>query len=366
MHILYLEASKGWGGQEIRILREALGMQKKGYTVTLVTHPYAELALRAQEAGLKVHTLPLEKRYLLHCLWQLRKIMRKGKVDLINTHSSSDAWIGGVAGKLWGCPVVRTRHLSTAIRKGANSRLLYNYLANKVVTTCEEVVEKICMQAKLPKERCCCIPTGVEPASMEVDPNEVDAFREKWGIAPDDCLVGTLCVLRSWKGVTDFIHACQKLQAYPKIKWMVVGNGPAESYFKEVAKQMGVEEKIIFTGHLIPPFAALAAMDIFLLLSTSNEGVSQATLQAAYFGKPLITTATGGLREVCLPGKTGFLVACHAPGEVAERVLELAENPLLRMQLGAEAKALVIEKYTFDQMIDSMVEVYSSCLPRRA
>ena len=69
----------------------------------------------------------------------------------------------------------------------------------------------------------------------------------------------------------------------------------------------------------------MASMDLFLLLSTAHEGVSQATLQAAYLGKPLITTPTGGLPEVALHEQTGMVIPCLAPEEVAKAITYLKE-----------------------------------------
>jgi glycosyltransferase involved in cell wall biosynthesis len=115
---------------------------------------------------------------------------------------------------------------------------------------------------------------------------------------------------------------------------------------------------LVFTGHLDDPYTALAALDIFTLLSTAHEGISQASLQAAYLKKPLITTTIGGLPEVCLDGITGILVPPSSPEKVAEAVLRLASDSHLRATYGNAASRLVEEKFTLNHTLDHMEQVF--------
>lgn len=357
MRILHTEASPGWGGQELRILREAEGMRARGHTVVMAVQTGGGLVEPARAAGFEVLELSFRKKQALSCLFSLLRFMRKHNIDVIVTHSSLDAWMGGIAGRLTRRRVVRTRHLSTPIRSGLNSRLLYNTLADFVVTTCAAAVEPIQTQARLPQGRCTSIPTGVDASALTIDPEEVAQFKQQYGIEKEDVVAGTLCVMRGWKGVADLLHAAKALQDQPHLKWLVVGGGVSETYFHEVARKLGVEKQVIFTGHLTPPYVALAAMDIFCLLSWANEGVSQASLQAAWLRKPLVTTTAGGLPEVCVDRKTGLLVPIKAPEAVAKAVAELAADPHQRETMGTAAHALVAKKFTYEQMLDQMERV---------
>lgn len=358
MKILHTEASPGWGGQELRILAEAEGMRARGHQVILAIQESGGLVKPAREAGFLVYEIPFKKARAFQILYQLMRLIRKHGIEIVNTHSSIDAWIGGIAGKISGCRVIRTRHLSTPIRKGLNSRLLYNWLADYVVTTCESVVDIILTQAALPQNRCSSVPTGVNPEKLFIKEGEVAAFRQKYGIKPEDCLVGTLCVLRGWKGVSDMLQAAKILEGVPHLKWIVVGSGASEQVFREEQKRLGLEERVIFTGHLASPYVALRAMDIFLLLSWAHEGVSQASLQAAFFEKALITTSVGGLGEVCLDGVTGIQVPKRDPQAVAKAVSSLLGNAPLRKEFGKRAKELVERHFTLAHTLDKMEEIY--------
>lgn len=356
--ILHTESSPGWGGQEIRILKEAMGMRERGHTVIFALQKKTPLFAEAKKEGFKTYEISFAKSKALFALCKLLKIIYSQKVTVINTHSSLDAWIAGIAARLLCKPLLRTRHLSTSIRGGMNRFLLYRCLADTVITTCEETAVHLRKEGNFSIHRCHSIPTGVDPKKVNFDEAKVRAFRRSLGLKPDECLAGTLCVMRGWKGISDLLLAAKELETFPFLKWLVIGGGVSEAYFKKQMKELGLERKVIFTGHLESPFVALASIDIFLLLSWANEGVSQASLQAAWLRKPLITTSIGGLPEVCINGRTGIIVPPRSPHNVALAVKKLALDPYLRGYFGRNAKQLVKEQFLFCETLDKMETAY--------
>lgn len=355
MNILHLEASSGWGGQEIRILREMIALKERGFSFYLGNQKSGILATKAKSKGFPVFEADFRKRFWVFTFFKLIFFCKKWKIHCIVTHSSLDAWIGGIVAKLLKIPVIRTRHLSNTIRKGLNSRLLYNKLADYVVTTCKKIVPVICEQSGIPRSRCKSIPTGIEPSDFKISLSDAEAFRQKIGVKASQFLVGMVCFMRSWKGVEDFLRAAKFLENETDIVWILIGGGHLETY-KKIAKQM--DSKVIFTGHIENPFAAIQALDVFLLLSTANEGVSQASLQAAFLGKPLITTDTGGLGEVCVDQKTGIRVPCRDHQKVAKAVKALQADDARRRIMGENAKKLVYENFLFSKTLNEMEKVF--------
>lgn len=356
MNILHLEASKGWGGQEIRILRESEGMRDRGHTVILAVAKGGALINRARDAGFVVYELNFKRAAWPITLFQLLAIIRRHRIDLVNTHSSLDSWIGGIAARLARKRLVRTRHLSTPIKSGWNSRFVYGTLADFVVTTCSSIISMISTQSGKKLELCRSIPTGVDPQKIRVKPSEAAAFRQQIGASPDDFLVGTACSMRSWKGIDDLLKAAHILRDIPHIKWVIIGGGHDERH-KTLARELKLDQ-VHFTGHLDNPFPGIAALDLFALLSTAHEGVSQAILQAAFLGKPLLATSVGGLGEVCIDQATGFTVAPFSPDQVAKAVMAIKNNSSLCDRFGANAHALVLEKFTLKHTLDEMEQVY--------
>lgn len=363
MRIIHLEASPGWGGQEIRVLRESEGMRSRGHEVILGVMKGGKLIDHARKAGFVVYELNFRRPAWLFCLIRLLWILHRHRIDMLNTHSSLDSWIGGIAARIAGVPVVRTRHLSTPIKPGWNSRFVYGKLADFVVATCAEILPMISAQSGKPLSLCRSIATGVDPERISFEVDEARRFRESIGVKSTDLLVGTACFMRSWKGIDDLLEAAHTLRHIPEIKWTVIGGGHADVH-KKRAKELELDGIVHFTGHLENPFPALGALDLFALLSTANEGVSQAILQAAYLGKALIATPVGGLSEVCIDRKTGLQVAPKSPDQVARAVLELKDNPPLREQLAQGASLLARERFTLRQTLDQMEEVYRRVLGR--
>ncbi len=103
----------------------------------------------------------------------------------------------------------------------------------------------------------------------------------------------------------------------------------------------------------------MAAMDIFALLSTANEGVSQAVLQAAFLAKPLYHNLRRRLiGEVCLHERTGLLCSVGDAKAVKNAVQRLASRPDIRIQFGHEGRRLVMEKITLKHTLDAMERGY--------
>ncbi len=360
--ILHTEASGGLGGQELRILREAEGMRDRGHTVVFAVKRDGGLALEATKAGFTVYELPWCKKNAVGDLWRLLKIMRKHQVQIVNTHSSWDAWLGGIAARLARNQIVRTRHLSTAIRPGWNSRILYGKLADRVVTTCDATAQVICRQANLSPSHCFSVPTGVNSSKVKVSPEEIQKFRNDHGLTSEHFVVGTACVLRSWKGVVHLIEAAGLLRQYSSLRVLIVGNGPAWEWLQRRVAELGLQDRVIFTGYLANPYPAMAAMDVFALLSIAHEGVSQAVLQAAYLGKPLITTSIGGLPEVCQEGKTGYLCEVNDSKSVAVAIEKFFDDASARDNMGKNASQIVVDAFTMERTLDRMEGVYRDLL----
>lgn len=361
--VLHTEASMGWGGQEIRILREMIGMNERGWSTMVACHPESSLFLNALSHNLAVIPIKWSYRHSLSIVKQIRQTIAECNVQLVNTHSSVDSWLGAIAAKSACVPVVRTRHLSTPIKGGWNAQLLYGKLADRIVCTSQKAVSLL--QEHLgPEVPATCVATGVDTVKLDRASKERQFIRKELGLAEDEIAVSTACVLRSWKGLEEFLEAANLLQHLPRLRFFVFGGGPGLAHYQNLLKTQYPNANVRFMGHVDDVARYLAAMDIFCLLSTAHEGISQASLQAAYLEKPLITTNIGGLGEVCLEGQTGKIVAPKQASQVAHALQMLAHDADLRLQMGKRGHLLVRERFTFSQTLDEMEQIFSSA--RRA
>ncbi len=355
--ILQLESSPGWGGQEIRIIREAEGMRLRGHEVILAVMKGGLLAKRARDKGFLVYEMNFYRYGWIRCLLQLLYLFRKHHIQIVNTHSSLDSWIGSIAARLGRKKIIRTRHFCNPGTPGLNSRILYGRLADFVVTVSAGVIPPLAAQSGKPLKRFRSLPTGIDPEEIDRRLSEEEHLREKLGVSNDSFLIGTACFMRSWKGIEDFLQAAHALRGSRDVKWMIIGGGHDEKY-RKMAEDLQLQGIVYFTGHLENPYPALNALDVFALLSTSNEGVAQAAQQAAYLKKPLVTTPTGGLSEICLHEVTGIQVPPFDSRAVADAVMRLKHDPSLCQRLGEKAHEVVLSQFTFRQTLDGMEEIY--------
>jgi len=188
--VLHTEASPGLGGQEVRTLNEARWTAERGWRVLLAAQPDGRLLDRAREAGVETAAIRMRGPLDPLGLAALVRLIRRERVDLVHTHSSIDAWLGGMAARLCRVPVVRTRHVSIAIRRGVNP--VYRWLADRVITS-GEAIRQIVIAAGAPAERVIAIPAGVNLEAFPFGRRAPDTARElaaylRFAATPEDCL----------------------------------------------------------------------------------------------------------------------------------------------------------------------------------
>src|SRR5256712_9824058 len=118
MHIvLHTESSHGHGGQDIHTLAETRWLTDHGWRVLIVCQPDSPLLAEARASSIPVGAVWMGSATDIGAIVRLRRLMRERGVSLVHTHSSVDSWLGGVAAKSLGRPVVRSRHVSIPIRR---------------------------------------------------------------------------------------------------------------------------------------------------------------------------------------------------------------------------------------------------------
>jgi glycosyltransferase involved in cell wall biosynthesis len=102
----------------------------------------------------------------------------------------------------------------------------------------------------------------------------------------------------------------------------------------------------------------MAALDIIVHPSYANEGVPQSILQALAMEKPVIASDAGAIKEIVINGVTGMLIEPKNAEQIAEKVIELYENPLLGKRLGRAGRQLVEKQHSIEHMLDSIEALY--------
>ncbi|OAT28647.1 glycosyltransferase family 4 protein [Proteus myxofaciens] len=359
LSILHTESSCGWGGQEIRILTESQGMIRRGHKVSLVCCPNSQIAKVASEYGIDVITLPIEKKRYA-ALTAMRRWLKQHhhQFDIINTHSSTDAWLVAVS-----CatlrhtpPIVRTRHVSTDVSRSLPTRWLYLSSSSHIVTTGEKLRETLHQHNRFPLEKMTSVPTGID--LQRFSPQEKQRAREKIGL-PNKPTLGIVATMRVWKGHKYLVEAWKILhQQYPEWQLVFVGDGPQRKNLVPMVKEAGLEEHIFFLGNRTDVPDCLNAMDLFALPSFGNEGVPQGIMQAMACGLPVISTTVGAISEAVIDGKTGFTLAPQVQETLTNYLAKLMSSTALREEMGQAALVHAREKFGLDNMLNKMEYIF--------
>lgn len=360
MKIVHTEASCGWGGQEIRILEESLGMIERGHEVMLLCPPEARIFEEAPKRGVPVTALPIGRKNLKG-IFAMRHWLRQNRVDVVNTHSSTDSWLTALAcATLHNAPpIVRTRHISAPVSKNAATRWLYTRATRHIVTTGEALRQTLATENGYPLAQMTSIPTGID--TQKFSPGGKRAARIGLGLDPDLHYIGIVATLRSWKG---HLYLLDAFAAFGRPDWhlLIIGDGPMREVLQTRVHELGLASQVSLVGQQTNPQDWLRALDIFCLPSYANEGVPQAILQAMLSGLPIVTTSVGAITEAVEDGHSGLVLAPRDAALLASALQMIADQPEMAEALGRQARQRAESGFSRQVMLDKMENVFHGVL----
>jgi len=207
------------------------------------------------------------------------------------------------------------------------------------------------------------LPTGaLDPRVFaSLDPSWV---RPAFGLPPGRPLLVTASRMAREKSVDLVLDAFARIVRQRDAVLLVVGGGPEEGALRQLAEALGLNSRVVFTG-LLPHRKALeciAAADLFVFGSqTETQGLVILEAQAA--GVPAVAVNAGGVADAVRDGLTGYLVP-PSPAALAEKVVHLLDNTVLRQAMAARAKEAV-QEYALPALTQRLVDLYRSLLPVR-
>ena len=301
------------------------------------------------------HALPIAKKRPLG-VKVLLEWFRRNRCDVVSTHSSTDSWLTALALLALGrpFPVVRTRHISAPVPRNFASRWLYTRAAVRIVTAGEALKKELTERNGFPASRIDSIPTGIDANRFK--PGDRDRARSQLNLPRDKTLIGIVATLRSWKGHRYLIEALAHLPE--TVGLVIVGDGPQREALEALVEKLGLRSRVWFAGNERDVLPWLQALDIFALPSYANEGVPQALIQAMLVGLPCVTTHAGSIGELAKHESTALVVPAQDAAALRSALERLLGQPELRLRLGAAARRLCEENFSYERMLDRMEAVY--------
>lgn len=354
--IVHSEASLGWGGQERRVLAELIGFHARGHTVGVLAPQRAMVFAKAVEYDFARATLAENRWAFPFAVARAAQWLRTFRADVVNTHSSRDGWIVGLAARLARVPlVIRSRHFDVPVPNPALSRHVYATLADHLITTSPKVAADFRTLFRLPEDRVTAIPTGVDVTRFSpTGPRATFDFTAD-ATGP---LVGIVGVIRHAKGHAVLFEAMKRLgeQGWP-VRCAVVGDSPNRAGLEQQVSELGLTKRVRFVGLRDDVPEILRALDV-LAIPSLHEAIPQVGLQALATGTPIVASDVGGLPSIIRPGETGRLCAPNDPVGLAAALRETVSNEAATRAMTARGRELVERAHTVEAMLNRLEEVY--------
>jgi len=287
-------------------------------------------------------------------------ILRRGKFDVLNTHSRQDTIIAAAAGRLANVPlIVRTRHLASKI----GSLLSYSWLPHRVSTVSEYVRRQV-VERGVPAEHVETIYTGV----VLSPPVQHSSLRDELRLSANDTIVGCVAVMRPNKGHHLLLDAMIPiLRNQADVHLVLIGSGsPLFEQIQARVDAAGLSRQIHLMGTRKDVPNLLAGLDMFAL-ATQQEALGTVFVEAASSGLPVIGTDVGGVGEMMIPGETGLLVPAKDCEALTSAIQKLIDDPVLRVKMGQRGQERIWKEgiFTTERLGQRTEEVYLKWLMDR-
>ncbi len=362
------------GAQEVA-LQVVAALDRSRFKPVLIAGPGGLLTEEARALdGVEVRVLPSLLREIqplkdLRALWDLVRLLRRLRPNIVHTHSSKAGILGRLAAWFAGVPcIVHTIHGYgvTPAQPWWSRRafIALERMVGRVTTHWIAVSQADRLQGiqwgLFSASKVSLVRPGIDPAlfTTRIDQAERDRLRTKLGIGPDHLLVGTVSCLKPQKSPDDFVRiAARVCQRFPMARCVVVGDGALRPRIEALVRAEGLQERVTLLGWRRDVATHLKALDVFVLTS-QWEGLPCVLLEARASRIPIVATRVGGAAEAIVEHVHGTL---HQPGDVqamADRVCQILEDSRYRMELRMSSGEFP-EEFTIQETVKQYQFLYS-------
>jgi glycosyltransferase involved in cell wall biosynthesis len=364
LRILYIIGNSVVGGAENHLLTLVRALDPAQHRLAVICPRPGPLVDVLQSEGVEVYLVEMVKpapndeyELDLAALWSLFSIIREWHPHVVHSHLYPAHLHATLAGQLAGAPALITTAHTLIVRPGDSSLIR---MANGHIIAVSEHVKSLLVKAGVPTERIQVIYNGIEPHYFQDESQQARKIRQELGVEADTTVIGVIARLSPEKGHTEFLDIARELAVQrANTKFLVVGTGPVEAELHSMARDLGLEEQVIFTGARQDITAINHVIDIFALPSR-EEALPLAMLEAMAARRPVVESAVGGVPEVVVDGETGFLLSPDDRTGFVQALTKLIDQPDLRAKLGFQGRQRAHALFGVEQMIHRTTNFYRS------
>jgi L-malate glycosyltransferase len=318
-----------------------------------------------------IQILPLTKVNSLAAIRQilrLRAYIRRNRIDLVQTFMFKASVIGVLAAWSASCRAIVTsrRSLDFACGHDKMTRIL-NSLSNRILANSETVKSTIAAAEKVSPLRIDVLYNGVDVERFgQLEVSDSKGVFQRLGIPVGAPVVGIIANLRPVKDIPFFLAAAREVAATVReSRFVIIGDGPLKPQLEAYAAELGIREKVLFTGSSGDVAEYLRHITVGCLCSVA-EGFSNAILEFMAAGIPVVATAVGGNSEAIVSGVTGYLVEGRSVAEFAGHIITLLVDENNRNAMGRHAQARCRELFDVREMVRRHEEYWLSLIQQES
>lgn len=376
VRILYLTNRFAPGGAETFLLNRLSVLDRDRF------EPYAA-ALRAEgklrpafeRAGVPTFELGAGVRFDRHSLSNLYALLRRERIQIVEAHVWWACIVGRVVARAARVPIVITNeqemHSGATAHRGdvrfaadLTTRLsdACVHITHASMASFLEETPRI-LQGHPIRRR---IPNGVDARAIAEAAARTDrkAKRASLGIPEGAFVIGNVGRLMPQKGQVYLLQAFKRvLERVPHAHLVIVGWGTLEDELRAFARELGVAERVVFTGARLDVPELLATFDVFGF-SSIHEAQGIAILEGMAAGVPVVAPDVDGIPDVVRHEKTGLTVPPRDPDALAAAILRLHDDPELAARLVPAARALFEDEFSIEAAGRAYEALYLELLER--
>jgi glycosyltransferase involved in cell wall biosynthesis len=273
-------------------------------------------------------------------IWELSKLIRLQRPNIIHTHLLHASFLGQLAGRVWSDATrVVTRHYTNDVFRG--SRMVRSMdkwamkMAEHVVAVSDAVKRDILTQG-MAESKVSVIHNGVEISSFEDGQNTT---QKRDGSPFEIVTVGSLT---DRKGHQYLLQGVYEVTLRTRaIRLRIVGDGPERDGLERLTSTLGLNDVVEFMGFQEDVAAFIKNSDIYVHPAV-YEPFGIAVIEAMACGKCVIATKTGGIPEIVVDGITGHLVPPRNPVALAEAIIWAINNTKTIEKMGGSGRERAI------------------------
>ena len=336
------------------------------------TGPEGELHTESRDRGVRLRFEPSLVREVspgrdLLAIWRIWRLLRRGRYDVVHTHSSKAGIVGRIAAWLAGVPVI----VHTVHGWGFNDEQprhvagLFVQLERLSSRCCHALVvvgsvyrtEGLALGIGRP-DQYHLIRSGIEVEAYRDVPLDRRAARERIGVPADAFVVGNVGRLSPPKCPEVMVAAFARLaRGRADARLVLVGDGWQRAAVEAEIARRGLADRVHLLGLRRDVPELLRAFDVFAL-SSSREGLPRTLMQAMAAGLPIVSTRVGGVPDAVVDGENGWLVEAGDAEALGERLARLAADPALVRRMGARGAAMV-DEFSATRMVADLDGLYT-------